>query len=109
MPRRRSQKLGHSLMNEYCRRSREGERFARGVQATGFLEGFPVLFEPVKASRLVDYTLGCERRYGKLKLEYSVVQLVWPSTQGVWPWEKSASEWLVANQPMLGRKRPDKP
>lgn len=103
------QKLGHSLMNEYCRRARAGERFTRGVQVTGLLEGFPVLVEPVRASRLAEYTLGCARRYGKLKLEYSVVQLVWPSTKGVWPWEKAASEWFVANQPMLGRKRPDKP
>lgn len=103
-----SRNLGHSLLNEYCRRARAGERFARGTKVGGFLEGFPVLFEPVRASRHAEYTLGCARRYGRLSLEYAVVQVVWPSTRGVWPWEKAASEWLVANQPLLGRKRPDR-
>jgi len=36
------------------------------------------------------------------------VQLVYPTTTGVWPWNKSASEWFVKNQPMLGRKNPSR-
>lgn len=99
-------KLGHSIINHYCQRVREGAVFDRGIRYDGFLEGFPVLIEPLRARKHAGYTLGCARYYRDRP--YSVVQIVWPSTQGVWPWQKGASAWLVANQPMLGRLRPDK-
>ena len=62
--------------------------------------------ELARRARYVRYAYGCARYDGER--EYSMVQLVWPSTKGVWPWNKSASKWLVRNQPMLGRKRPDR-
>ena len=99
-------KLGGFMINEYNRRVRAGETFKRGTLYPGFLGGFSVYIEPAKQKRLDEYTCGCDRYYkGK---EYSVVQIVWPSTSGVWPWQRKASEWLKNNQPMLGRKRPDR-
>ncbi len=98
--------LAGYLVNEYNRRLRKGKRFKRGRKYFGFLQGFPVYFEPARRARYVRYAYGCARYYGER--EYSMVQLVWPSTKGVWPWNKSASKWLVRNQPMLGRKRPDR-
>jgi Domain of unknown function (DUF4262) len=99
-------KLGHAIINRYCRRAMAGERFARGVRHEGFLDDFPVLLEPLRPDRHAEYTLGCARYYRERP--YSVVQIVWPSTRGAWPWQKGASDWLVANQPLLGRKRPDR-
>lgn len=99
-------KLGLSLINRYCRKVMEGVQFRRGVKYEGFLDDFSVLFEPLRAERHAEYTLGCARHYKEQP--YSVVQMIWPSTSGVWPWESKASTWLVANQPMLGRKRPDR-
>ena len=100
-------KLSGFMVNEYNRRVRVGARFQRGVLYPGFIEGFEVYIEPVRRKRrLAEYTLGCDRYYGGKA--YSVVQIVWPSTSGVWPWQKGASEWLVNNQPMLGRARPDR-
>ena len=99
--------LGHSLVNEYNRQVTEGARFERGVAYAGFLDGFSVYFEPAKTSLLRDYTLGCDRYYkGK---DYAVVQLVYPSTAGVWPWQSQASDWFRQHQPMLGRRRPNRP
>lgn len=99
--------LGHSLINHYRRQVQAGEHYPRGVPVQGFLDGFHVYFEPAKRGLLTEYTLGCDRYYqGRA---YSVVQIVYPSTSGVWPWEKVASEWFRCNQPMLGRKRPDQP
>jgi len=100
-------KLGHSLINHYLRECRAGKRFGRGTAFPGFLEGFDIYFEPARRKLLTGYTLGCDRYYGHTR--YAVVQMVWPSTSGVWPWEKAASDWLRCNQPMLGRKRPDRP
>jgi hypothetical protein len=100
-------KLGHFIINEYNRQIRSGSRFERGRLYEGFLDGFLVYIEPTKRALLKDYTLGCDRYYKRAR--YDVVQIVWPSTSGVWPWEKEASSWLNTNQPMLGRARPDRP
>lgn len=98
--------LSGFMINEYNRQVRAGTRFQRGVLYPGFIEGFEVYIEPVRLKRrLAEYTLGCDRYYGDKA--YAVVQIVWPSTAGVWPWQKTASEWLKINQPMLGRARPD--
>ena len=96
------QNLGHSMINEYNHRVRKGARFQRAVQYPGFLDGFNIYVEPAKAALLSEYTLGCTRFYkGE---DYSVVQLIYPTTSGVWPWHKAASEWFKSNQPMLGRR-----
>jgi len=94
--------LGHSMINEYLDQVRNGTRFESGVLYPGFLKGFEIYIEPTDASTLTDYTLGCTRFYGDKP--YSVVQLIWPSTSGVWPWQQEASEWLRLNQPLFARR-----
>ncbi len=98
--------LGGFIVNEYNRRVRKGERFKRGTLYPGFLEGFLVYVEPARRKLLDEYTRGCDRYYRNT--EYSVVQIIWPSTAGVWPWQRGANEWLKTNQPMFGRVRPDR-
>lgn len=98
--------IGGFMINEYNRQVKAGARFQRGVRYSGFLEGFEVYIEPARRRLLADYTYGCDRYYGER--EYSVVQIIWPSTAGVWPWQKSASVWFRGNQPMLGRVRPNR-
>jgi len=96
--------LGHSMVNEYNNQVRRGIQFKRGVLYEGFLDGFAIYVEPAKASLLKEYTLGCNRYYKDKP--FSVVQLVYPSTTGVWPWQSAADEWFRVNQPMLGRELP---
>ncbi|MEK8035004.1 DUF4262 domain-containing protein [Ideonella sp. DXS29W] len=99
--------LGHFMVNEYNRQVRAGTKFERGVLYSGFLAGFSIYIEPVKPSRLHDYALGCDRYYkGK---PFSTVQLIYPTTTGVWPWQAGASQWFKSNQVMLGRQRPNRP
>lgn len=97
-------KLGHAMINRYNERVRRGMRYERSIQYPEFIEGVNIYIEPAKVDRFAEYTLGCTRFYkGK---DYSVVQLIYPSTAGVWPWQKAASPWFKSNQPMLGRKHP---
>ncbi|WP_026224985.1 DUF4262 domain-containing protein [Methyloversatilis thermotolerans] len=100
-------KLGHRVINEYLRQIQAGTRFVRGEPCDGFLEGFPVLIEPAKKARVAPYMLGCARYYGRRA--FTAVQIVYPTTRGVWPWEPGASQAFRALQPMLGRARPDRP
>ena len=94
------------VVNEYNRQVRDGKRFVRGELYSGFLEGFSVYIEPAQKRQLTDYTLGCNRYYGDKS--YDVVQIVYPNTAGIWPWNKSASQWFKSNQPMLGRANPSR-
>lgn len=100
-------KLGHSVVNEYLRQLRAGVVFRRGQPYDGFLQGFQVYVEPARKKNLSTYTLGCERYYGDRS--FSVVQIVYPTTRGVWPWDPAASESFRKLQPMLGRVRADRP
>jgi hypothetical protein len=99
--------MGHSMVMEYHAQVKKGVHFQRGVLYEGFLNGFSIYVETVKPKISCEYTFGCSRYYQDKK--YSVVQLVYPTITGVWPWQLSATEWFKVNQPMLGRKRPDRP
>ena len=96
--------LGHFLIYEYNDQVRQGVKFERGVPYADFLEGFNIYVEPAQPKLLTEYTLGCSRFYkGEA---YSVVQLIYPTTSGVWPWQDGASKKFKALQPLLGRKHP---
>ena|SRR3989338_5184296 len=88
------------IVNEYNRRVREGEQFVTGKKYDGFLEGFEVFFEPVNECHYKEYFGYNIWLYGGH--DFKVLQVVWPSTTGIWPWQEEASEWLRNNQPMLG-------
>ena len=99
--------MGSFVVNEYNRRIRKGQAFYRGVPYKGFLRGFPVYIEPVLKNRNADYTYGCDRFYGDEP--YSVIQIIYPTTAGIWPWSRKAPASFKANQPMLGRVHPHRP
>jgi hypothetical protein len=94
------QPIAHFVVNEYNRRVRAGERFERGARYEGFLEGFSVQFGAV-ARRHFDAYLGWDKwLYGGKAFE--VLQIIYPTTNGVWPWDANASEAFRERQPLLG-------
>jgi Domain of unknown function (DUF4262) len=96
--------LGHFIVNEYNRRVRTGERFAAGQIASGFIEGFNCHFRPVHSSHHRAY-LGWDvwLYHGELQ----VLQLVYPTTAGVWPWDSEADDQFRAWQPLLEKPEGD--
>lgn len=93
------QTIAHFVVNEYNSRVRAGERFAPGTRHEGFLEGFRVQFEVVTPAHFDDY-LGWDKwLYGGKNFE--VLQIIYPTTDGIWPWEPRASEWFRERQPIL--------
>jgi hypothetical protein len=93
------QPLAHSLINLYCRRVREGERFDHGQTVLGFLEGFECQFRSVHRSHYDDYLGQNMSFYGNS--DFRVLQLVYPNTSGIWPWDPRADDWFRARQPLL--------
>lgn len=93
------QPIAHSVVNEYNRRVRSGERFSPGQVVSGFIGGFDCQFREVHRSHYREYFGWDIWLYGGT--EFRMLQLVYPTTAGVWPWDQEASEWFVAWQPLL--------
>jgi len=93
--------LAHFIVNEYNRRVRGGERFESGQLYSGFVDGFDLLAEEVPLSEYDEYFGRGLRYYDGPR--FRVLQLVYPSTAGVWPWSMEASESFRSRQPVLAR------
>ncbi|MEG4191112.1 DUF4262 domain-containing protein [Microcoleus sp. Pol17_C1] len=91
--------LGHWIINEYSRRAKAGEEFAPGVLYLGFLEGFAVQFGHVSRDHRSEYMRSATWLHGTP--DFSALQLIYPNTSGVWPWDDDADDWFRANQPLL--------
>lgn len=91
--------VAHFLVNEYNARVRAGERFSAGVLYSGFLEGFEVTFERVDRRHYREH-LGWDLwLYGGDAFE--ALQLVYPTTSGVWPWDGDGPDSFGSRQPLL--------
>lgn len=95
-----SAKLSHWMVNEYNRRIRSGEQFFPGILYPGFLEGFAVQFGPVAREYRGEYMRSACWLHGSA--DFDALQLIWPNTSGIWPWDAAASDWFRTNQPLLG-------
>jgi uncharacterized protein DUF4262 len=93
------QPLAHFVINEYHNRIRAGEKFVPGQLYSGFLEGFECLIELVPKEAYEEHVGWDMWLYGGKNFE--LVQLIYPTTDGVWPWSSEASEYFRKRQPVL--------
>jgi hypothetical protein len=94
-----NRELAHFIVNEYNRRVRLGDEFFSGHADSGFLEGFDVRFERVAKAHYPTY-LGWDLwLYGGAGFE--AVQVIYPTTDGIWPWDSAAPSWFKEQQPLL--------
>ncbi|AEH88374.1 DUF4262 domain-containing protein [Mesorhizobium opportunistum] len=91
--------ISQSIINEYCRRVRSGEIFEPGQRASGFVNGFDCQFGTVHVGHYREH-FGWDIWFYD-GLDFRVMQLIFPTTEGVWPWEVDASDWFRARQPLL--------
>lgn len=91
--------LAHFIVNEYNRRIKEGEQFVEGKYYSDFIGGFDVTFREVDKSTLTNYTCRATEYYGSKN--YRVLQMIFPSTSGLWPWDDQAPEAYLWNIPKL--------
>jgi hypothetical protein len=93
--------IAHFMVNEYNKRIRAGERFTAGERYDGFLEGFPVQFEIVESAHFDEYFGWNRWLYGDNG--FDAFQIVYPTTEGIWPWASGASDWFRERQPILSK------
>ena len=91
--------LAHWILNEIADRARRGERLQIGDTLEGPLEGFPVRLRGVREEQIEPH-FGWARWFYDGR-QFPALQLVWPTTSGVWPWEHGATEELRHQQPLL--------
>ena len=95
------QPMAHFVVNEYNNRVRNGERFVTGQRYAGFVGGFDVLVSDVDKSHYEEY-FGVDLWLYEGP-NFDVVQLIYPNTSGVWPWQPEANDGFRAWQPILSK------
>ncbi len=92
-------KLAHSVINNYKDRLLNGETFEPGKYYSDFLGGFDVCFIDVEKSHYKEYFgWGLWLNGGD---DFDMLQLIWPTTEGEWPWSPDKSEFYEWAQPIL--------
>jgi len=91
--------IAHWMINEYNRRVSEGEVFEPSKYYDGFLDGFQVSFVEVEKEYYDEY-FGWGLWYNNGD-NFNMLQMVYPSTSGVWPWDNEAPEDFAWFQPLL--------
>lgn len=90
--------LGHFIVNDYLDRLKAGENFKVGEFYREFIEGFDVTFEEVSEENKNEYMCSSVWFNGD---SFPALQLVFPTTSGVWPWQEQASPRFKSLQPSL--------
>lgn len=90
------QELANWLINEYNERIKAGETFDSNVFYKDFLENFDVTFKEVELKHYSEY-FGWGNWYYKGN-DFKALQLIYPSTNGIWPWDSKAKDeftWFI--------------
>ena len=82
--------IAHPIINDYYDRLNKGEIFEPGNYYGNFLDGCEVLFIDVAEQYYESHMGWCRWIYKGNK--FNALQLVYPTTDGIWPWDKEADE-----------------
>jgi len=95
--------LSGSIINEYGNDIKTNKQeFEANKYYDDFLEGYPVCMIEAHDSARKKYTCWADWYYQRKP--FPILQCVWPSTTGAWPWSKDASDYLKEIQPIVGTK-----
>jgi Domain of unknown function (DUF4262) len=89
----------HQVINDVGKRIREGERFSEAHRYDDLFEGYECEFRKVNSNHydgLLNYAIW----YYKDE-PFPALQLIWPDSAGVFPWEEGYDERFRKEQPSL--------
>jgi len=82
--------LAQSIISNYCERLEKGEKFKAGKYYSDFIGGFDVCLIEVDLKHY-DETF-CHAQWLYNGNDFRGLQLIYPTVDGVWPWDPEASE-----------------
>lgn len=88
--------LANSIINRYCQHVQTGQRIQTDKYYNGYIEGFSVTFRTVLKEYYKKY-FGWGIWYSKGN-DFDMLQVIYPSVRGKWPWNKDAPEdycWFI--------------
>jgi hypothetical protein len=94
------QELIHSLINDMGEAIKRGKRFDGFTYSPDILEGFECYFIPVDKTHYSAY-LGYANWFYKGD-DFEVLQCIYPTVKGIYPWQDNWPERLKKVQPILG-------
>lgn len=80
--------MGPVLINAYVARAREGERFRPGRLYEGLFANVPITVERVAKGWYPEFLGSAFLLYRTG--DFPAIQLITPTAQGVWPWQRDA-------------------
>lgn len=95
----------HRILNNIGKDVREGHTYLPLTASDDILTGHACWFLPVHPSRYGESVVQAVRHYGGTS--FPVLQLVWPSTKGVFPWDPDCDPELAALQELWVDPPPD--
>lgn len=87
------------VINEYKQRVEAGEDFKNGQLYSDFLEGFGVCFEEVSHKHYQEFFGWGIWHYNGT--DFKMLQLIYPTTSGAYPWSGGADKSFLEWQPIL--------
>jgi len=95
----------HRVLNGIGNEVRDGRTYAPLTASDGILAGHACWFLPVHPDRYHEVVVQAVRHYGGTA--FPVVQLVWPSTKGVFPWDPDIDPAIASLQELWVDPPPD--
>lgn len=95
-----NRELCHSIINEIDERVKKGENFKSGEYYSGLIEGFDCYFVDVNKKYLEEYVGQALWFYEDS--DFPLLQCIYPTTTGIYPWQTDWPESLKNLQPVLG-------
>lgn len=93
--------VAHRLVHMYYKRLREGALFETDQPIAGFLRNQDCQLRSVHPSwHTILFGWNVWLHDGP---SFRMRQLVYPTVEGIWPWDAQANAWLRRNQPLLSQ------
>jgi len=94
------QELIHSIINDVLEEIKKGKRYEAYTYSPDILEGFECYFTPVELQHYKAY-LGYAHWFYKGD-DFPVLQCIYPTVKGIYPWQDAWPQKLKTVQPILG-------
>lgn len=94
------QELLYNVIDNLADNIKKGKKYEAFSWSTDVLDDFECYFIEVEKANYEEYVLGDIRLYGGN--DFPLLQCVYPTTKGIYPWEEAWPENIKNLQPLLG-------